>query len=250
MFEIVESLESARGCGYRKEGGLYLVAGNDGVPCGRLPIPLKRCPCCGEGVKFTRGVTWIDPRRFGSNECRFGGDCENACPARDMNYFGRTERRICATASKRDETLKMYRNNFRYEDVRCTGDLAHEGVTVTARFPHVLLLWVGEQFYPTPQDFLNEAARMGISRRIPAVPLEFELGQTWVWLAHLRTIWNGPDSEEGEYTPGVFRIFKPTVDYVVAQDDDEDKLQKMADKGYRLVRVHREGEQTEFEQEE
>jgi hypothetical protein len=35
------------------------------------------------------------------------------------------------------------------------------------------LIWIGEQFYPTPQAFVAEAGRMGISRRIPAIPKGF-----------------------------------------------------------------------------
>ena len=50
------------------------------------------------------------------------------------------------------------------------------------------LIWVGEKFYPTPQDFCAEAEKMGISRRIPAVPNDFVLGETWVWLAHRKAI--------------------------------------------------------------
>ena len=31
------------------------------VACGLLPIELVRCPCCGGGVKPSRGFTWINP---------------------------------------------------------------------------------------------------------------------------------------------------------------------------------------------
>src|SRR5262245_27750873 len=37
------------------------------------------------------------------------------------------------------------------------------------------LLWVGAQFYKTPADFTDEAARLGISRRISTLPKEFKL---------------------------------------------------------------------------
>lgn len=36
------AVEARRGCGYRKAGGLYLVASGMGSPCHRLPIPLIR----------------------------------------------------------------------------------------------------------------------------------------------------------------------------------------------------------------
>jgi hypothetical protein len=46
------------------------------------------------------------------------------------------------------------------------------------------LIWVGEAFYGNPQRFLDEAATMGISRRIAAVPRGFVLGEDYVLLAH------------------------------------------------------------------
>jgi len=43
---------------------------------------------------------------------------------------------------------------------------------------------VGERYYKTPFDFLNEARSMGISKRIPFIPKDLELGKTVVYLAH------------------------------------------------------------------
>lgn len=55
------AIEAQRGCGYRKVGGLYLVAG--GVPrqCDRLPFVLTVCPTCHAGFKQSRGWTWVEP---------------------------------------------------------------------------------------------------------------------------------------------------------------------------------------------
>lgn len=64
--------EPRRGCGYRKEGGLYLVGGGLSAPCGRLPIPLTVCPVCNGGIHPARGWTWVSPRAlFGAA----GADC-------------------------------------------------------------------------------------------------------------------------------------------------------------------------------
>jgi len=46
------------------------------------------------------------------------------------------------------------------------------------------LMLVGEKFYPTPADFLNEGIKMGFSKRIARIPRHFELGKTVVYLAH------------------------------------------------------------------
>ena len=46
------------------------------------------------------------------------------------------------------------------------------------------IMLVGAGNYTMPQDFLDEAHRMGISKRIPFIPKGLELGKTVVYLAH------------------------------------------------------------------
>lgn len=48
------------------------------------------------------------------------------------------------------------------------------------------IMMVGEKFYPTPRDFMDEAATQGISKRIPFIPKKFKLGETVIYLAHNR----------------------------------------------------------------
>lgn len=50
------------------------------------------------------------------------------------------------------------------------------------------LLWIGEKFYKTPAEFLREAADMGISRRISAIPRGFNILRTWILLAHPKVV--------------------------------------------------------------
>ena len=57
---MITHVEGKRGCGYRKPGGLYLVAAGRGRPCGLLPIALEACPTCGHGIKFSRSWTWVN----------------------------------------------------------------------------------------------------------------------------------------------------------------------------------------------
>lgn len=122
------------------------------------------------------------------------------------------------------------------------------------------LLWIGEKFYPTPNDFTFEAEVMGLSRRIPAVPREFEVGKTWVALAHRKTfsskckrcdgkaqvidphteaMTDCPECERGiVYTPGIFRLCLPTrVEYVVKGDETEEELEKLVKRGLTPVKV-------------
>ena len=104
------------------------------------------------------------------------------------------------------------------------------------------LLWIGSKFYATPADYTAEVRLMGVSRRIPALPKGLVLYKTWVFLGHRNCIFEGldPDTGDTRYKPGLFGLFQPTaVEYVVAPDDDEAKLERLAARGITLVRVHR-----------
>jgi hypothetical protein len=100
------------------------------------------------------------------------------------------------------------------------------------------LLWIGAAFYPTPEAFMEEAQRMGVSRRISAVPRDFKVGETWVALAHPKAI---PGECEhgapagfpctkcadgvsgGQWRGGVVTFFRPrSLEYVVTHDDTEE----------------------------
>ena len=96
------------------------------------------------------------------------------------------------------------------------------------------LLWVGESFYPTTKSFLDEAKKMGFSKRIGAIPTDFILGQTWVSFAH-RLI---PTDEDGNAKSGVFFVLKPqTIEYVVKETDTDEHLTRLEQQGVTLVRI-------------
>lgn len=188
-----------RGCGWRKPGGLYLVCEGEGKFCGKLPIPLERCPTCNGGIKPARGWTWVDAvALLRSVRCRLWPDGCLDCPANIQDA-------IAAKAG---------------------------------------LLWIGEAFYPTPQDWQREAREQGISRRIPALPLGFKLGETWVLLAHRRVIpVTVEDGQAPRWAPGIFQLFKPSrVEYVVKGVETNVELADLMERGITPVRVVREGE--------
>lgn len=100
------------------------------------------------------------------------------------------------------------------------------------------LLWVGEKFYPTPEDFNREAAEMGISWRLSAVPKGFTLGETWVCLAHRKAIRVPSVEGQVEAYPGIFRIFKPeAIEYVVTGRETPKYLESLMAKGITPVKV-------------
>jgi hypothetical protein len=130
--------------------------------------------------------------------------------------------------------------------------------------PKVGLIWIGTAFYKTPADFANEAARMGVSRRIQSIPRGFRLGLDWVMFAHphMRKIWRCAKCElpyvEAEVAPevpgveadvlsecclaelkqgwqgGVFCFFRPTaIEKIVTatQAKDEEEMDKLRERG-------------------
>lgn len=186
------AVEPRRGCGYRKVGGLYLVGGKGpGIECCRMPIVLHICPTCSQGIKQTRGWSWIDPRPWLKGPCEKGLGHTMICPAASDSMGNR-----------------------------------------------VGLIWIGTQFYPTPNTFLHEADTQGISRRISALPKGFELGRDWVFLAHPKAVASIDAEGKPVMLPAVFRIFKPTaIEKIVTDQTPFDELEALRKKGITPVVV-------------
>jgi hypothetical protein len=109
-----------------------------------------------------------------------------------------------------------------------------------------LLLWVGECFYPTPEHFKREAAVMGISRRLIAVPHGFKVGETLVLLAHAKAIMVGPREigAEQQFVPGIFQIFRPQrVEIVVTGEEPDEVIDEYLKRGLTPVKVMHSDEQ-------
>ena len=125
----------------------------------------------------------------------------------------------------------------------------------TAAMGRAGLLWIGEQFYPTVDEFLTEAREMGISRRIKSVPREFKLGETWVLLAHPKTVRKVEqpsvfdetdaglglrDGSKVSWHPGIFRVFKPKrIELIIteAQSNDAEFMESVSKRGLTPVVV-------------
>jgi len=111
------------------------------------------------------------------------------------------------------------------------------------------LVWIGEQFYPTPESFMAECRKVGFSRRITQVPRGFEVGKTWVLLGHRKagTRWRpelgkmfNPDhpEEHQAQVPAIFTAFVPTsIEYVTKGDETEEELDHLEERGFELVKV-------------
>ncbi len=106
------------------------------------------------------------------------------------------------------------------------------------------LLWIGKKFY-TPNSFCKEAMQAGISKRIPFVPKDFVLGETWIYLAHLEACEVKSEVETEELfkvkrVPGVFYCFKPTaIEKIITESEakDPEVLEKLNKQGITPVVV-------------
>lgn len=185
-------IDQQRGCGWRKPGGLYLVSDEINGACGKLPLPLNICPCCGGGIKFSRGYTWVSPSRlFEGRECmNIGQVCSAQCP------------------------------------LHTPPDSAG-------------LLWVGEKFYPTTRVFRQEAAQLGVSRRVKSLPHRFIVGETLVLLAHKKCFKH--ETPDGVvYGSGIFAAFRPKrVEYVTNGNESDEELERLVRRGITPVQVMR-----------
>jgi hypothetical protein len=247
------AVEPKRGCGYRRQNGLYLVGGGLSAPCDRMPYCLDRCRTCGGGVKFTRGHTWLEPDFFEphtrSSECQcthgsMGGSC-SGCG--HPHPIGSICSRARLTVDCRDESACPVCHN--------RDDFA----------PH-LLLWIGRGHY-SPDAFLKESRELGVSRRIAALPKGLVLGETWVLLAHLDAVppkepticarcnydkgehWSPGDAcpinagatsyEAAKPTPGIFCAFVPRAVELILKESDAtpERREKETKRGVTVVAV-------------
>jgi len=202
--------EGARGCGYRKVGGLYLVSRGLSIACGRLPIPLNRCPCCGTGIVPSRGWTWVSPVLIAqaASPCKYG-EGDRRCS-------------LCIVSRLIEES--------RHPDYAVVEHLCG-------------LLWVGEQFYEKPKDFVEEAQDLGISRRIHAIPRGFRVGETPVMLAHRKgmVVWETDEVTQAPKpveVPAVFSIFVPeAIEVIVTGDESDEQIEDLLKRGLTPVKV-------------
>lgn len=99
-----------------------------------------------------------------------------------------------------------------------------------ATHAHDLLMWVGESHYKDPEEFIEEAKKMGANKRIPKTnPPVIDPLRTRVFLIHPRAI----EDEDGNRFAGIIGYFYPTRVVHTLDEDGEvpEKVKKYADQG-------------------
>jgi hypothetical protein len=78
------------------------------------------------------------------------------------------------------------------------------------------------------------------------------VGETWVALAHRKaypTTFDLKPGEKIEWHAAIFHIFRPQrIEYVVKNDDSEEKLEQLEKRGISLVKVKRQQEEMKLEE--
>lgn len=208
MLKISERIEPARGCGYRKPGGLYLVSGPHSGGCCRLPIPLTVCPTCNAGIKPTRGFQWISGELFTT-----GGVA--SCPMLDSP--GKIWSSPCPMSQPPEKLGLMWVGEKYYPSA---AHFVQEARTQG----------ISKRLAALPLDLVIGQTWVALAHRCAIVDYS-EGPQAWV-------------DEHGEahtgikYLPGIFMFFRPqAVEYVVKPVEDPAQLERMQDRGVSLVRV-------------
>ena len=99
-------------------------------------------------------------------------------------------------------------------------------------------MWVGRKFY-TPESFVEEAMRMGVSKAIKQIPRGLKLGETWVLLAHPDAVKIIDEDGNPITKSGIFYAFRPIrVEMLVYESEaDEETLERLRERGITPVIV-------------
>jgi len=223
--------EGARGCGYRKQGGLYLVADAPNAPCGRMPVPLRRCPTCDTGFKPARGWTWADgPTLLRMQPCRSEWEC-GACPLGDPALAA------AKTAGKRWGLIwvgeAFYKTAGAFMDEARTLGISRR----IAALPH--------GFDPADPPVVLLAHRLVIREACPDQPKSYEAeSEVQLTLARAEHDGCGCKKCKGEgwwMTPGIFTAFRPRVQYVCHTAIGPDCAQEVLDQPAKLEALVKRG---------
>ncbi len=194
--------EKRRGCGYRKQGGLYLVAGGPAGPCGKLPLSLDICPCCGQGVKPARGWTWVGGQKmFGKVRCSFGIE-----EGRRVEYC----RDTCILDHPPQRMGLLWVGEAFYPTPE---HFLEEGLSQG----------ISRRISAIPVDFkVGQTWVLFAHRKAITVHDSSSADPAARALA----------------TPGIFSVFRPVrIEYVIRADDSEEKLAGLEARGVSLVRL-------------
>jgi len=110
----------------------------------------------------------------------------------------------------------------------------------------IFLMFVSQEYY-TPESFISEARKLGVSKRIApqCLPKNFLLGRDWIFLAHKRVsfrAYDGSSGWKGDVKRGIFYAFRPQrIEMLLWKDtlreNFESEVQEWEKKGFTVVLI-------------
>lgn len=214
--------EPRRGCGFRKEGGLYLVSGGLAAECGRLPVRLDVCPVCNSGIKPTRSWQWISPAALFKIDDRVVSCRVETC-------------RSCPVSHPPERAGLLWVGEAFYKTPgEFTAEATAQGVSrrISGVPKDFMVGWTWvflahRKAFQTYCPECNKEPPEDRSSLVGAVPKAEEdcetcAGTGWIKVA------------------GIFHAFLPTaVQYIVKPDDEQEKLEALEKRGITLVKLVR-----------
>lgn len=111
------------------------------------------------------------------------------------------------------------------------------------RIPHFYVMWVSKRYY-TPASFIQEAIRLGVSKRIApqSLPKGFQIGTDWVYLAHKETplVYETGSLIPDKMGNAIFYAFKPRrIELLLWSDTDKATVATWKQKGFTVILIER-----------
>ena len=205
-------VESKRGCGYRKQGGKYLISGSYFKACGKMPMPILPCPCCGGEIRLSRAYTWITTDYTDKHPCM---TCQADGKPECVPFDGSAGKMMLIRVGKAHYPTP---EDF-IKEANAMG--------ISRRLNNGL-----------PKDFVVGetwvllAHEEACEKEVPYKPKELKEGES-IELNITPKI-----TTEIVKVPGIFMAFKPeSVEYVVKGSESAEELARLEKQGYDLVHV-------------
>lgn len=111
--------------------------------------------------------------------------------------------------------------------------------------PPAFLMWVGKKYY-TMESFHREAVSMGVSKRIPFIPVEFQLGRSWILFAYqdaLETV-TGISPRKVKKQDAIFLAVRPQrIEYLLWESEaTPEELSRLIEQGITPIVIPNDGD--------
>lgn len=223
-------------------GGVYIVCDGFSTPCDGLPVELSACACCEFEVAQARSMQPIHAGYLAS--LMKGHQCKDEFPC-PVCFFGTGYHALKAEIARLRKEILTLKEPFRSEQEK---ELAKKERDLPKVF---YLMFVSKDFY-TPESFIEESRKLGISKRVAAnsLPKGFVVGKDWVFLAHgtvkFYPVVDGEVQADPRIATGIFHAFRPQrLEVLMWKGTDAQTIADYEEAGYTVVLLEKTKENIE-----